>query len=190
MTDYFALLDQPRRPWLDPDELKQAFHAKSLQLHPDTQPGVAADAAFAGLNDAYLALQDPKRRIQHFLSLEGRPPPRDSSVPNDIADLFSVVADAIQVSDAAVQKLESATSPLSRSLVKPQMLAAESRLAETLRRIEELHSSALAQSQRFSTGSILGEAEFAELHELYVRFSYLGRWTAELQEKQIRLANT
>ncbi len=56
MIDYFALLDQPHAPWLDPDELKNTYHQKTLQAHPDAQassPGDdATDATFANLNEA------------------------------------------------------------------------------------------------------------------------------------------
>ena len=52
MTDYFALLGQPRAPWLDPAALKEAYHRQTLQSHPDTAtPGRESD--FAGLNEAY-----------------------------------------------------------------------------------------------------------------------------------------
>ena len=37
MIDYFALLDQPQAPWLDLAELKDAYHKKTLQAHPDAQ---------------------------------------------------------------------------------------------------------------------------------------------------------
>ena len=57
MIDYFALLDQPRAPWLDPDELKDIFHQKTLQAHPDAQasrPGAdTTEATFPNLNEAY-----------------------------------------------------------------------------------------------------------------------------------------
>src|SRR5438132_9046006 len=35
MIDYFALLHEPRRPWLDPDLLKQKFISLSAEVHPD-----------------------------------------------------------------------------------------------------------------------------------------------------------
>ena len=35
MPDYFALLNKPRRPWLDADLLKQKFLALASDLHPD-----------------------------------------------------------------------------------------------------------------------------------------------------------
>ena len=77
MIDYFALLDQPRAPWLDLDELKEHYHQKTLLLHPDAQsnqPSGEANVMFANLNEAYQVLQDPKRRLLHLLTLAGAAP--------------------------------------------------------------------------------------------------------------------
>ena len=184
MTDYFSLLDQPRSPWLDPDELKQAFHAKSRELHPDVAD--ASDAAFAQVNEAYQVLQDPKRRIQHLLALEGRPLARDTSVPSDIAELFPIVADVTQRAEALVQKVEAATTPLSRSLLKPQLLDLQQRVAETLQRLAELRDAAELTLRQLSGRELQAETEWSQLHELYLRFSYLGRWIAQLEEQRVR----
>jgi DnaJ-domain-containing protein 1 len=35
VTDYFALLDEPRQPWLDEEALKAKFFALSTSVHPD-----------------------------------------------------------------------------------------------------------------------------------------------------------
>lgn len=195
MTDYFALLDQPRKPWLDPDELKQAFHAKSLRLHPDAQQNdVAAadsgDTAFAQLNEAYQVLQDAKRRIHHLLSLDGRASTsRHTSVPTEIEELFSTVAATTREADALLQKAESATTPLTRSLLKPQFLQVQKRVAETLQQLFRLHDAGNADLRRLGTCRVLEEEDWAELHRLYLRFSYVTRWIAELQEKEMRLGS-
>ena len=187
MTDYFAVLDQPRRPWLDPDELKQAFHRKSRELHPDSGSLSAAEAGFTELNEAHQVLQEPKRRIQHLLTLEDRAPARDASVPPDLADLFPIVASVTHEAEALAQKMTAATNPLSRSLLKSPLLAVQNRIAETLQRIRELHEMADAELQRLNDVETAGEARWSQLHQLYLRFSYLARWIAELQEKQVRL---
>ena len=193
MTDYFALLDQPRRPSLDEDELKQAFHERSRLLHPDARGDnaggqVPSDGAFAQLNEAYQVLQDPKRRIQHLLALADRAAARQSSVPRDIADLFPIVAGVTHEADALVQKMEAATTPLSRSLLKAQMLAVRTRVADTLQQLRTLYDSANTALERFGPATAYGEGEWAGLHELYLRFSYLTRWISELEEKQVRVA--
>ena len=184
MTDYFALLDQARSPWLDPDELKQAFHSKSRELHPDVAD--ASDAAFAQVNEAYQVLQDPKRRIQHLLAVEGRPLGRDTSVPADIAELFPIVADVTQRAEALAQKLEAATTPLSRSLLKPQLLGLQQRIAETLLRLAELRDAGERTLQQLSGRELKAESDWSQLQELYVRFSYLGRWITQLEDQRIR----
>ncbi len=37
VTDYFALLNEPRRPWLEPETLKSKFLALAAEAHPDKQ---------------------------------------------------------------------------------------------------------------------------------------------------------
>ena len=194
MTDYFALLDQPRRPWLDPDELKQAFHRKSLQTHPDihAQTGdTAAPAApaFAQLNEAYQVLQDPKRRLQHLLVLEGAfPGARSTTVPPQIEQLFPAVAAATQRAQATAEKNANATSPLTRSLLKPESLQAQKELENILSVLQEQHTKAVDRLRDLSgTWEQRDETTLAELHELLLRFSYLSRWMSELQEKQVAL---
>ena len=109
MTDYFALLDQPRSPWLDPDELRNTYHQKTLQAHPDTQASRGAapvpDASFTDLNEAYQVLQDPKRRLHHLLSLEGAAPSStDQTVPKQLDDLFPRVSALTRTRPAAPGK--------------------------------------------------------------------------------------
>lgn len=194
MTDYFALLDQPRRPWLDPKELKQAFHRKSLRTHPDSRAekegASAAGQEFTELNKAYQALQDPKRRLQHLLELEGTTPvARSTAVPQDIERLFPAVAALTQQAHSLAEKNAQATNPLTRSLIKPQLLQVHRELAETLAILQKRHAEAVARLQQLA--SVWEQARLtssAELRDLYLRFSYLSRWITELQEKQVQLS--
>ncbi len=96
MTDYFALLEQPRRPWLEPTVLQEKYHA---------QARVAAGTASADLNKAYQNLRDPKLRLQHLLALEDVGA-NENNVPNDLAELFMDVARVVRGDDvAAIQQL-------------------------------------------------------------------------------------
>ena len=69
MTDYFALFDEPRRPWLDTDSLKAKFLALSAQAHPDRVHGaaetdkLAANHRYTELNAAYNCLREPRDRL-------------------------------------------------------------------------------------------------------------------------------
>ena len=76
MADYFALLDEPRRPWLDPEILKDKFHALAATVHPDrvhraSEPEKQeANQRYAELNAAYRCLREPTKRLRHLLELE------------------------------------------------------------------------------------------------------------------------
>ena len=194
MTDYFALLDQRRRPWLDSEGLKQAFHRKTLSDHPDAQrsaPDVAyAEAGFAQINDAYHTLQDPKLRLQHLLALEGHTAAsRFDSVPDEIADLFPAIAAVTQDAVAVSEKATQATSALSRSLLTAERVQVRSRVDTLLERLRELQSAADTELQELSAVfEASGADTIGALHRLYVRYSYLRRWIGQLEEHQIRLA--
>ncbi|MEY2440093.1 MAG: DnaJ domain, partial [Verrucomicrobiota bacterium] len=54
MIDHFAALRQIRRPWLDPEKLKEEYHQLTLAEHPDRGDRRAdASGEFAAVNEAY-----------------------------------------------------------------------------------------------------------------------------------------
>ena len=189
MTDYFALLDQPRRPWLDLEKLQQAFHEKSRVAHPDAG---GTEAAFAQVNEAYQILQEPKRRLQHLLALEGHSPTAAGhKIADKVADLFQSVAGATQEAERVLQKFSHASNPLSRSLLQPDLKRAQSRVDEALAALRHLQTSAETELQALSkseTGT-MGEDRIHELQRLYALFSYLTRWIGELEEKRVLLSS-
>src|SRR5271167_1774936 len=98
MIDYFALLNEPRRPWLDADSLRQKFRALSASAHPDKVRATGeleksgAAKSFAELNAAYHCLAEPKSRLRHLLELElGAKPGDIRQIPAALADLFAEV---------------------------------------------------------------------------------------------------
>jgi curved DNA-binding protein CbpA len=182
MTDYFALLEQPRSPWLDPEELKQSFHAKTRHAHPDARPDDNSDAAFAQLNEAYQVLRDPKRRLHHFLTLKGEPAAQQAAaIPKEVDELFPAVARLTNEADAVLQKVNGSSNALSRSLLRGEVVRTRAALEETLDRLRQLHTHA---EDKLSSA----DADATDvLQDLYLRFSYLARWIAELEEKLVRL---
>ena len=77
MTDYFALLGEARRAWLDPEKLKEKYFALNR-----------ATAADAELNEAFRVLSDPKLRLHHLLTLDGAELTASRQVPPSVAELF------------------------------------------------------------------------------------------------------
>src|SRR5271154_2926927 len=119
MTDNFALLNEPRRPWLDVDLLKQKFLAQSASLHPDhihsASESDKADATkkFTELNAAFNCLAEPKLRLLHLLELELGAKPKDiQQIPAALADLFAEVANCCRNVDGFLAEKSRTTSPL------------------------------------------------------------------------------
>jgi len=190
MTDYFALLDQPRAPWLDPESLKDAYHRKTLQTHPDTATAESTEAGFAELNKAYQVLHDPKRRLHHLLDLEGSAPSAaDQTVPQELHDLFPAIGALSQRANLFLGKMRTASTALSRSLLKPELLQLQKETTELRERIQTLSDTALAQlreaNSRWDKNS---SQDIAALSNLYFTFAYLGRWSSQLDELAFQLS--
>src|SRR4051812_7937935 len=118
MTDNFALLNEPRQPWLDLDSLKQKFHQFSSEVHPDRTHNASAaekDAAnkrYAELNAAYNVLREPKERLLHLLALEDARPKDIQRIPPGTMDLFVEVGQVCRDADAFLAEKAKVTSPL------------------------------------------------------------------------------
>jgi curved DNA-binding protein CbpA len=194
MTDYFALLDQPRAPWLDPDKLKDSYHQKTLRAHPDAQtnsPGAdATDAAFTSLNEAYQVLQDPKRRLHHLLTLEGAAPSSaDQTVPQQLHDLFPKIGALTQRANLLLEKIRATSNALSRSLLKPQILEVQNDTKEVRKKIQDLSDASLEKLRQINTAWAKNPREQIEaLSNLYFAFAYLTRWSTQLDEMMFQLS--
>ena len=191
MIDYFALLDQPRAPWLDPEKLKQVYHQKTLRAHPDTAAPGEPENSFAQLNEAYQVLQDPKRRLHHLLELEGCPPSStDQTVPRELHDLFPAIGALAQRANVLLEKIRTASNALSRSLLKSQILAVQKETKELREKIQGLSESSLAQLRLVDLRWKKNPAEeIAALSNLYFTFAYLTRWSAQLDELAFQLSS-
>ena len=111
MTDHFALLDFPRRPWLDAESLKQRFHEQSAEVHPDQAPGATDEARaalqqqFAVVNAAHECLREAKSRVRHLLELElGRAPENVRSIPGEMTDWFTEIGAVCREVDTFLAK--------------------------------------------------------------------------------------
>jgi curved DNA-binding protein CbpA len=193
MIDYFALLNQPRAPWLDADKLKETYHQKTLQTHPDVHaqsPGVATDTTFASLNEAYQVLQDPKRRLHHLLSLEGSvPSSSDQAVPVPLQDLFPKMGELTQRANLLTEKIRSTSNALSRSLLKPQILDVQKEAKEVRETIQNLTDVSLDQLRQINaTWATNPPEQIDALSDLYFAFAYLTRWSKQLDEMTFQLS--
>jgi curved DNA-binding protein CbpA len=158
MTDYFALLEQPRRPWLDLEKLGQKYRELARTTHPDNSPD-CEEAPFDQVNTAYRTLRDPKLRLQHLLRLEGKAAPTATSdIPPELAELFMNIA------------------PVLKRRSKPE-------IEVWLRRVEELLDESLQQLRALSEK--WNKFSLPQAETLYRCFSFLARWQELLADERL-----
>jgi DnaJ-domain-containing protein 1 len=200
MPDYFALLNESRRPWLEVDVLKQKFLTQSANLHPDkihSASDVGKNIAaknFAELNAAYNCLAEPKSRLLHLLELELGAKPKDiQQIPAALADLFAEVANVCKSADQFLVEKNKTTSPL----MQVQLFARGQDWIEKLnllqRKLNELREQVLSQLKSLDAKWIATDENsrrklLPNLEELYRLFSYFNRWNNQIQERVVQLS--
>lgn len=197
MTDYFALLGQPRRPWLDAETLKQAFFSRSSEVHPDRiHTGTEAERQSANqhsseLNAAYACLREPRDRLRHLLELElGRKPSDLQDIPESFASLFMEVASVCREADGFITRQAAITSPLLRAQSVTDVHEWIERLQTFQRRIFELQNELLIELQTLDvewSGSRSRNLLLPKLERICRWLGFFGRWHSQIQERVNRL---
>jgi curved DNA-binding protein CbpA len=188
MTDFFALLEQPPRPWLDPEALKAKYHLLTALHHPDV---AGATDDFAEINRAYQTLVDPAARLRHLLDLES---PgllaRAQPVPEDIAAFFTPVAKVSQDVDAFLKKHAVTVSPLARALLSTEQYEVQERLEETIANLRGKRDSLVSQLRDADVLWLEDHpAALNLLPALCQSLGYIAKWLATLRESLFRLAS-
>jgi len=185
MLDEFAILQQPRRPWLDPEALKERFHRLTAEHHPDVA-GTEGEGDFASLNSAYSALREPASRLRRLLELEAPEKLKaPQQIPNAFADLFMKIARFRQGLDAFHQKSSAASSALARALISEERFEWADKGGAIRAELESAHEAAVADL-------VAADAAWHEtprpadlldrLAGLQHRFAYLTKWRAQMTE--------
>lgn len=199
MTDKFALLDEPRRPWIDPELLKEKFLALSATFHPDRVHNLgeaeraAAQERYTELNAAYNSLREPKERLQHLLELELGALPKDvQRIPSDLMDLSLEVGKACREADAFLAEKAKVTSPLLQVTFFERSEEFADRLRSLRQRVKSLDDRLTGELQQIDAAWQADAAGrktlLPRLEELYRLFSYFARWNAQIQERVVRLS--
>ena len=199
MTDFFALLNEPRRPWLEPKAIKSKFLLQAAGTHPDKQncasesEKLAANRRYAELNAAYHCLAEPKLRLRHLLELELGEKPRDvQQIPSALADLFAEVAGTCGNADAFLAEKTKATSPLLQVQLFEQAQVWVERLRNLQTKLGGLHGKLMEELKSLDVlwTSHSGERTdlLNRLEELYRLFGYFNRWNGQIQERIVQLS--
>lgn len=204
MADYFALLNEPRRPWIDPEVLKARFVALAAEAHPDRTHNhpqgerEAANQHYADLNAAYHCLREPKDRLAHLLELErGSKPEQVQNIPAGTADLFVEVSRVCREADVLVDGKSKLNSPVLKAQWFEKGIAATDELKCLQERLnarrDDLAAQLLILNLAWESAPAVGSLTRAHLlpcsrlEQIYRDFSYLTRWAQQIQERIVRL---
>ena len=200
MTDYFALLTEPRRPWLDADLLKQKFLALSASVHPDKihsaneSDKAAASKKFAELNAAYNCLAAPKSRLLHLIELERGAKPKDvQQIPDGLANLFAEIASVCRDTDRFLSEKAAATSPLLRVQLFERGQAWIEKLNLLQAKLRDLSEQLITGLKSLDTEWMAADSNarqglLDELETLYRVFGYFNRWSEQIRERVVQLS--
>jgi curved DNA-binding protein CbpA len=203
--DYFALLQEPRRPWIDPDSLKAGFLRLAAQVHPDKvhQAGASEKAAanerYAELNAAYHCLLEPKERLRHLLELESGATPKDvQSLPPGTMDLLVEIGRVCRETDLFLAARSKTASPLLKVRQFETGLAWTGQLKQLRQRIDLRREELLAELKSMNAAwnaapppASAGRAAalpLERLEQVCRVFSYMARWTEQIQERLVQLS--
>ncbi len=193
-TDYFALLGQERRPWLEAEALKAAFLARGAEAHPDRAHGLpaaekeAANARSAELNAAYNCLREPKERLAHLVELETGRKLENAAPPAGAADFFFTIAPALQGADQFLKRRAQAVSPLARAQLYGEGLGWADKLMALQKQIQ-LRREGFEAELRALNGAWPAASAVERAAQLGGEFSFIKRWSEQIQERLARLAS-
>jgi DnaJ-domain-containing protein 1 len=205
MTDNFDLLNEPRLPWIDSDALKQKFFPLSAPFHPDRVHGgtdaekFSANQRYAELNAAYNCLREPKERLLHLIELESGKKPSDiQKIPPGTMDLFVEVGQTCRDADAFLAEKSKVTSPLLKvqlfergqewtdklNALQQKINSKRDELSTELREMNSVWKSAPQNGSPDRVGALPLE----RLEQIYRIFSYIARWSEQIQERVVQLS--
>jgi DnaJ-domain-containing protein 1 len=201
MKDFFALLGQPRRPWLLPEQLKQSFLQAAARCHPDRMHAASeevrreAHQRYTCLNEAHLCLTEPRCRLRHLLELErGCKVPDLQEIPDDLMQFFALLIRQFKETDDFLKARDANTSPLLKVALFEQGESLREMLQQTLdslrRKTEDLLERVRDLDGRWEDRSGTPERReclLADLENLYRLLSFHDRWHHQTQTRTLQL---
>jgi curved DNA-binding protein CbpA len=203
MTDFFALLDVPRRPWIEAKALKEKFLAMSAQVHPDRvheagdEQKRIAHEQFTQLNAAYGCLSEPRSRLQHLVELEtGVKPSQVKEIAPGLMEMFQAVANICKQADMVIREKEGTSSPLLKARLFDRAERMRQELMELGRQVDTGRDALAAELKEVDRGwlepmsqeAVSRKSMLRQLDDIYRRYSYLNRWAEQIRERLLRLA--
>ncbi|MGC3989953.1 MAG: DnaJ domain-containing protein [Chthoniobacteraceae bacterium] len=185
IVNFFAVLGEEPRVWLEAETLKEKFHRLGAVQHPDRAGG--SSEQFSRLNEAYRVLSDPALRLRHFIGLRfpDYAAQTSSATPADYADLFMEIGRLQQQLRQFRERETAAQSPLARALLISEKAGLRGRLQAALQSVlarrEELHTE--LQKLDATQPPLMDDPDLPpRLTAMATRLTILGRWSGQLRE--------
>jgi DnaJ-domain-containing protein 1 len=205
MTDYFALLGETRRPWLDTEALKVKFLTLTARVHPDRVHNAnaaekqAAHQLYSELNTAFNCLREPKTRLLHLFELElGSKPQEVQQISPAAAEWFSEVGELCREADSFLAEKINASSPLLRVEWFKKAMALTGRLNALLGGLSARHAALIEETKYLNLAwesappvgspARIHTLPFGRLEHIYRELSYFTRWRQQVQDRVVRLS--
>jgi curved DNA-binding protein CbpA len=194
----FELLQETQRPYLDPESLKTKFLKLSAPLHPDRVHHLTekekeeATRKFAELNGAYTKLLDSKERLFLLIKLEtGAVPAVIQTIPESVSNLVIEIGKVCREFDDEKESMKTnESSPLLKAMAQRKQQEWFSRL-DQLRQILKEREQAAGEELKELDRLWMEVADHASLcsrlEDLGRRFSFLKKWTQQLDERLLHL---
>jgi hypothetical protein len=189
MVDCYALMDLPRRAWLDREEARTAFQRAGAARHPDAASSETERAereiSFQQLQEAYAVLASTPTRLKHLAALlDAGFESRSGVLDETLMKLFSSINEGLHQADALASKKEFATSNLARALLASECL-------ETQEILETLGGKIVARQELLQERLMAWDAnpqhQIADLQNAAQEAAFLDRWEQQIQQRRMKL---
>jgi len=176
VTDFFALFGEARRPWLDPQPLKEKYFALARE-----------GPASSELNEAFRVLSDPRLRLRHLLELEGANLNAGRDVPPTLADLFWNSSVLLRELDRWLLQNAEAPSALTRALLRGERTRLETKLKDLEQELTAAYEAEVMHLRGTAISEPISPNELKELVERHDALAYLTRLREQVDEKNFQL---
>jgi len=178
--DAFELLGLPRKLEFSENELRAAFREAGKRVHPDAG---GSEAEFAKLQEAFLTLTSPSRRLKHWLALTGRAGDDRGAISPGLMELFGKVGDVLQRADALARKRDEAKSALARALLEGETHVCREAVETMIDQVE----TAITGESSFFPQIEAGETPPEHAGQIVRNLAFLEKWRANLRGRFARL---
>jgi len=184
ISDAFALLGVTRKPWIDPEVLKEHFREKASRLHPDKEGGDAQD--FALLNQAFGLLREPSERLQHLVELEFGPKSAKGAVFPRVGALLGSISELSSASQTLLTRANGLVTAIGKVAVLQELRVMHDRSLALLKEAGTIRRD--LEHQLRESGEDWKKAGPEPWRNLAAEFRYLLRAEKQLRETEFRLA--